>query len=340
MNVVSSSCELLLDDSTILEEEQQQQSSCKIQKKKKLLELANIKKSSPANPIAAGGLKIAGGAAKGPLQQSKRERLWLYSTLFLSMITVATGTSLLFLVPLYVDPAISTLMADFTAEPVLCTTSRRDDYTGLFNCSWSSCREGCTSDMYRCTHIYVRYSTNRHFLTTASSSATATTSPSLSSSLVAQYRRIKREALLLLASSIVEHRNRYIRQTIRGGEEDDDDSHTEEAVFLVNIKGCGYPPSVRCANFTAKYGQLGASFPCYYSRQNRTVTMYRYDRTEHVRTIVHFFAIPFCLCIVSSCTLCVMHCDCCRLCQSFRRSVSSIDSRSRSRQGQQDDRYT
>lgn len=208
-------------------------------RKKKLTELANIRKKAD--------------------QKSRREQAWFYATLLFAMATVTTGTSLLFLVPLYVDPAISTLIADFVPEPVTCTTTRRDDYSGLFNCSWSSCREGCTSDFYRCTHIYVEYAESM--------------------------------------SDVVDT-------------DQSDASTHHEAVLLVNIKGCGYPPNVRCSNFTAKYGVLGASFPCYYSRQNKTVAMNRYDRTEQVRTIVNFCLIPFAICIVSSVTLCVMHCDC------------------------------
>lgn len=224
-DMTSGSSELLLDPLQEL-------------RKKKLTELANTRKKAD--------------------QKSRREQAWFYVTLFFAMATVTTGTSLLFLVPLYVDPAISTLIADFIPEPVTCTTTRRDDYSGLFNCSWSSCREGCTSDFYRCTHIYVQYAEN-------TSSET---------------------------------------------DDEYDASKHHEAVLLVNIKGCGYPPNVRCSNFTAKYGVLGAKFPCYYSRQNKTVAMNRYDRAEQVRTIVHFFVVPFVICIVSSVTLCVMHCDC------------------------------
>lgn len=205
-------------------------------RKKKFTELANIRKRAE--------------------QKSRREQVWFYSTLFLAMSTVTTGTSLLFLVPLYVDPAISTLIADFVSQPVTCVTTRREDFSGLFNCSWSSCREGCTSDFYRCTHIYVEYAEN-----------------------------------------------------VSNSDDDPESTKLYEAVLLVNIKGCGYPPSVRCSNFTAKYGVLGRSFPCYYSRQNKTVALNRYDRSEQVRTIINFFAIPFFLCIVCSVILCIMHCD-------------------------------
>ncbi|CAD6995579.1 unnamed protein product, partial [Ceratitis capitata] len=85
------------------------------------------------------------------------ERLRFYRTSSLVFISVSAGASLLFLVPLYVDPAISTLSHDFIDNPTLCTTTRREDLIGIFNCSWSSCREGCTSDLYRCVHIYVTF---------------------------------------------------------------------------------------------------------------------------------------------------------------------------------------
>ncbi|CAB0032785.1 unnamed protein product [Trichogramma brassicae] len=86
-----------------------------------------------------------------------KQRLIFYATSTLALAAISGGCALLFLVPLYVDPAISTLSADFFPEPVLCTTTKREELWGLFNCTWSSCREGCTSEYYRCTHIYVSY---------------------------------------------------------------------------------------------------------------------------------------------------------------------------------------
>lgn len=216
-------------------------------RKKKLTELAQVRKRGE--------------------QKSRRQQIWFYATLFCAMTTVTAGTSLLFLVPLYVDPAISTLIADFVQQPVTCVTTRRHDFSGLFNCTWSSCREGCTSDFYRCTHIYVEY---------AESDA---------------------DQLQPQAQS-------------QSQDEQPTTAASHEAVLLVNIKGCGYPPSVRCSNFTAKYGVLGAAFPCYYSRQNKTVALNRYDKSEQVHTIVSFFVVPFVVCVISSVTLCAMHCDC------------------------------
>lgn len=208
----SSSSELLLD--------QQQEL-----RRKKLLELVAPKKKK-----------------KPP--RTCRQRVWFYTTSLVALTAVSAGSSLLFLVPLYVDPAISTLRADFTPAG-LCTTVRSEQRSGMFNCTWSSCREGCTSDLYRCWHIFVTHG-----------------------------------------------------------------NASEESVLLVNIKGCGYPPDVDCTNFTQIYGILGAQFPCWVSRENRTVVMPSYDRDLQLQLIIHFFAVPFIVTVVTSVVLCIMHCEC------------------------------
>lgn len=98
-----------------------------------------------------------GASRRRPPRRTCRQRFNFYATSALALVATSGGAALLFLVPLYVDPAISTLAADFSPQPVICTTIRREDIVGIFNCTWSSCREGCTSDVYKCTHIYVAY---------------------------------------------------------------------------------------------------------------------------------------------------------------------------------------
>ena len=253
----SSSSELLL--------EQQQEL-----RKRRLLELTQPKKK------------------KKP-KRTCRERMWFYTTSFLAMTAVGGGSALLFLVPLYVDSAISTLAADFVSEPVKCVTTRREDLWGIFNCTWSSCREGCTSDMYKCTHVHVMYSTapyyakNLTFVQDTDGDANSSSTVSLSSSTPTTTSAV----------------------TLSTAE-----NFTEEAVLLVNIKGCGYPPDVDCENFTTKYGKENAEFPCYYSRENRTVVLIHYNREEQVQLIIHYFAVPFTVTLATSVVLCVMYCDC------------------------------
>jgi hypothetical protein len=65
-----------------------------------------------------------------------REHTIFYTTATLVFITIFGASSILFLVPLYVDPAISTLMGDF-AGPTMCQTTRRDDLLGKIMAAFS-----------------------------------------------------------------------------------------------------------------------------------------------------------------------------------------------------------
>lgn len=146
------------------------------------------------------------------------------------------------------DPALSTLAGDFIERPTLCLTTRREDLTGLLNCTWSSCREGCTSDYFKCSHIFVSYidvDKNQNF--TYPYNATY-------------------EELANFTTDI--------------------EKSTIESVLQVNIKGCGCkcfilnralqyiynkmlcqlpdPPSVKCKNFTDTFGYEG-NFHDFYS---------------------------------------------------------------------------
>lgn len=244
----SGSSELLLD--------QQQQEL----RKRKLLELATKTKKN-VNP-----------------KRTLREKTNFYSTSTLAFLSVTAGASLLFLVPLYVDPAISTIVSDFIDKPTMCVTTRREDMTGLFNCTWSSCREGCTSDVFKCTHIYVSFLEESNF--TFPENATQMELANLT-----------------------------------------DIDRSKEAALIVNIKGCGYPPAVKCKNFTDSYGVEGSYFPCHYSRQNKSVVMAHYKRDEQIQTIIHYFMVPFIITVLSSIGLCIMHCECkCKKDRSRRRN--------------------
>ena len=99
----------------------------------------------------------------------------------------------------------------------LCCTRPRQDINltllstaaGASKCSWSSCREGCTTDLYECNHVYVEYSPlsedREMVVSTNTSSSSHLPPPSSSSNLV--------------------------------------------AVLFVNIRACGYPPTTVCQNW-------------------------------------------------------------------------------------------
>ena len=65
--------------------------------------------------------------------------------------------ALLFLSLLVADPALATLAAGFSPAPQPCTVVTSTARTGLSNCSWASCREGCTADPVHCHQIGVEY---------------------------------------------------------------------------------------------------------------------------------------------------------------------------------------
>lgn len=108
-----------------------------------------------------------------------------------------------------------------------------------------------------------------------------------------------------------------------------DVTHSDEAILLVNIKGCGYPPSVMCKNFADLYGFEGTVFPCYYSRTNRTLVMTAYNQAYQWSMIINFFFVPFIITVISSMGLCFMHCDC--SCQSERSAQQRHRQRERER---------
>lgn len=82
--------------------------------------------------------------------KSKLENFKYYTSLMLGTLCIVCIFAFLFLVPFVLDPAISTLMHEFVDKPVTCRVSQVVVKHGKSNCTWSSCREGCTADMYQC----------------------------------------------------------------------------------------------------------------------------------------------------------------------------------------------
>ncbi|XP_044006611.1 protein tipE isoform X2 [Aphidius gifuensis] len=81
-----------------------------------------------------------------------------YTSLCLGTTAILAVFGFLFLIPFVVEPAISTILADFSPNAVACVATQHIYAEGLKNCSWASCREGCTSAATRCHQIRVNYS--------------------------------------------------------------------------------------------------------------------------------------------------------------------------------------
>jgi hypothetical protein len=56
-----------------------------------------------------------------------------------------------------IDPVISAISADYQQEPVTCVVSDHTYSEGKTNCTWSSCREGCTNEQTKCHQLTVNY---------------------------------------------------------------------------------------------------------------------------------------------------------------------------------------
>ncbi|XP_066155336.1 protein tipE [Euwallacea fornicatus] len=88
---------------------------------------------------------------------SVAETAKFYTSLCLGTTAFVSVFAFLFLIPFVVDPAITSLMANYDPEPVTCIATNHVYAEGISNCSWASCREGCTKEATRCHQIYVNY---------------------------------------------------------------------------------------------------------------------------------------------------------------------------------------
>lgn len=70
------------------------------------------------------------------------EKAKFYTSVCLGTTAILAVFAFLFLIPFVVEPAISTILADFSPHAVACITTDHVYAEGLKNCSWASCREG------------------------------------------------------------------------------------------------------------------------------------------------------------------------------------------------------
>ena len=93
-----------------------------------------------------------------PMEEAK-----YYISLLLGTACIVSAFTFLFLVPFVLDPAISTMMHDFADEPVVCKVSNVEVKRGKKACLWSSCREGCTVELFTCWQVRVIYAPGHQF---------------------------------------------------------------------------------------------------------------------------------------------------------------------------------
>ncbi|XP_056646005.1 protein tipE [Diorhabda carinulata] len=205
------------------------------------------------------------------IKKTWQQKLLFYTTAFFVLLGIFSLFSFLFLVPFVIDPAFTTIFMEFDEEPAYCVTLRTDRRLGASNCSWTSCREGCTKDIYTCTQIFVNYkAANRSNI-----SVSSTVQPS---------------ALLRRKRAIVED---YDYDDESNDSDDDDFGWSfQEAKLFPNVKGCGYPPMLNCSIFLKKYQEIGSNFSCYYSRVDPSLVISHLDMWQVYMNLVYAMAIP------------------------------------------------
>jgi len=87
-----------------------------------------------------------------------KECLIYITTLTFSLLAIFSAATFCFLVPLLIEPALATLQHKFL--PTNCTTISGEWMEGKNKCDWSSCREGCTKEIFNCWKIRVKYVVN------------------------------------------------------------------------------------------------------------------------------------------------------------------------------------
>jgi hypothetical protein len=107
--------------------------------------------------IAASDSRMLGGVLPALEVASLLEKAKFYTSLCLGSTAILAVFAFLFAIPFIVEPAISTILADFSPRPVACTTTKHILAEGLKNCSWASCREGSSKARAR---LFLRSSGN------------------------------------------------------------------------------------------------------------------------------------------------------------------------------------
>lgn len=244
-----------------------------------------------------------------------KQKALFYTTAFFILLGTFSMFAFLFLVPFVIEPAFTTIFMEFDENPALCETIEVQELNGAKNCTWASCREGCTKDVYKCKAIRVNYRLNLYNYTDEFN--------------FTEYHIILKEAERYIPPP--KRTDRYER-SIRdnnydysAASDDDGDEYgggrllTEQdepfdeiadlneelqnnenysdyfylgARFLPNVKGCGYPPYLNCTIWTKRYDVKGRKFPCYYSRINPSIVISDLDLWQNTLNLVYSMAIP------------------------------------------------
>ncbi|KAL1493209.1 hypothetical protein ABEB36_011306 [Hypothenemus hampei] len=211
-------------------------------------------------------------------KETWQQKLLFYVTAFFVLLGIFSLFSFLFLVPFVIDPAFTTIFMEFDEEPAYCITVKTERLLGASNCSWTSCREGCTKDIYDCTQIFVTYKIISNYSSWNSSRFLQITS--FESPFVRQEKNLMDD---------------YDYETAIGKtglQPNTSEWYYKEARLLPNVKGCGYPPMLNCSTWLKAYKTVGSNFSCYYSKIDPGLVISDLDMWQVYMNLVYAMCIP------------------------------------------------
>jgi hypothetical protein len=259
------------------------------------------------------------------VKQTFMQKLLFYTTAFFILLATFSLFAFLFLVPFVIDPAFETIFKQFDETPAMCYTMQVSMHRGTTNCSWSSCREGCTRELFECTQILVNYKVNVDPNVPGSPSYKPPPPENLGSP--PRKRRSLQDVAYGLAESygslfgldFHERETRAIRdydypvdllegmkgkslpkeKPTHGFGGNDSEWYYTGAQLRPNVKGCGYPPMLNCTMWLSTYRKIGTNYTCYFSRVEPNKVISDYDINQVYMNLVYAMAIPIPSFIVS-----------------------------------------
>ncbi|XP_017888013.1 protein tipE [Ceratina calcarata] len=235
-------------------------------------------------------------------KQTFLQKLLFYTTGFFILLSTFSLFAFLFLVPFVIDPAFTTIFMQFDTRPALCITIDVESRRGTSNCSWTSCREGCTKELYDCTQIRVNYKLPINASEDSDDQgegggavggveddedSTGTGKP--------RYERSLREYEYVedLEEDFAENDEAGLPTPFPTGRMGNDSEwYFTGAKLFPNVKGCGYPPMLNCSIFYGQYTKIGKNFSCYYSKVDPGIVISDLDMWQVYMNLVYAMAIP------------------------------------------------
>jgi hypothetical protein len=191
--------------------------------------------------------------------------------------------------PVILDPAIETLVSSF--EEGMCQTIYSGSLRGMSNCTWTSCREGCTADIYTCTQILVLYVRGSQDSLFPNPFITGNESIGSDGALFLERGLIRRGwDLPEYDYSFTYARDLNLSAIHASLVPSMNGTHFEIGALLPNPQGCIYPVDIQCSDFISAHGNLSqAAFPCFFSSSNASIVVRTVDRMGAVRNIFYSF---------------------------------------------------